>query len=144
MAGVIRKAEPWKRRGFSRWVRYGGVELPDWNGLVPDEDERHGAHQVRRAAKRVRLRKPKAVQAHRDYEARECAVLLALAAPRQRVPGARERERGARIAIGAKPAQVGGEKHEKSSSLPLPVMQRPQSFRLPPVSPLLARLSASR
>jgi len=27
------------------------VELPDGNGLVPDEDERHGAHEVRRVQK---------------------------------------------------------------------------------------------
>jgi hypothetical protein len=92
--------------GFRRPDYGGGVELPHWNGLVPDEDERYGPNEVRRDAKRVWLRKLEAVQDHYDHEAGECAVLLALAAPRQRVPGAGGRKRSARIAIGAQPAQI--------------------------------------
>jgi hypothetical protein len=38
------------------------VELPNRNGLVPHEDERYGPHEVRRDAKRVRVRKPNAAQ----------------------------------------------------------------------------------
>lgn len=82
------------------------VELPDRNGLVPHEDERYGRHEVRRAAKRVRVRKSQAAHDHNELEAWECAVFLALAAARPPVPGAGERKRGARIALGSEPAQV--------------------------------------
>ena len=82
------------------------MELSDRNGLVPHEDERYGRHEVCRAAKRARVRKPQAVQEHNGHEARECVVFLALAAARRRVPGASERKRGARIAVGSEPAQV--------------------------------------
>ena len=82
------------------------MELPDGNGLVPHEDERYGRHEVRRAAKRVRVREPQAAHDHNDDEGRERAVFLALAAARPRVPRARERKRVARIALGSDPAQV--------------------------------------
>ena len=39
----------------------GRVGLSFRNGLVPDEDERYGSHEVRRAAKTIRLRQPCAV-----------------------------------------------------------------------------------
>ena len=92
--------------GFCRSECGGGVELPDRNGLVPHEDERYGRHEVRRAAKRVRLRKSQASHHNKDHEARECVVFLALAAARPGVPGARDRKRGARIAVGSEPAKV--------------------------------------
>ncbi len=95
-----------EKQGLCRADSGGGVELPDRNGLVPHEEERYGLDEVRRAAKTVRVRKPEAVQHHNDHEAGECAVLLAMAAAQPRVPGARQRKRGARIAVGAEPAQV--------------------------------------
>lgn len=60
--------------------RWGRVRLPDGNGLVPYENERHGPHEVRRIAERVWLRKPEAVQDRDNGEARERAVPLAMAA----------------------------------------------------------------
>jgi hypothetical protein len=108
--------------------------------MVPHEDERHGPDEVRRDAKKIRLRKPPAVKDHNDHEARQCAVFLALAAARPRVSGARGRKRSARIALGSEPAQVGREEQEKSPSLSLPGVRRPQSFRRSPVSPLLAAI----
>ena len=95
-----------EERRCCRPVCGGRVELPDRNGLVPHEDERHGRHEVRRAAKNIRLRKPQAIQNHNDHEARQCAVFLALAEAQPRVFGASERKRGARIAVGSEPAQV--------------------------------------
>jgi len=93
--------------GLCRTDCRGGVELPDGNGLVPHEDERYGPHEVRRDAKRVWVRKPQAVKDHNDHEAQECAVFLAVAAARPRVPRARGRKRSARITVGSQPAQVG-------------------------------------
>lgn len=95
-----------EKAGLCRADCRGAVELPDRNGLVPHEDERYGPHEVRRVAKRVRLRKSQAVQDPNDHEAWECAAFLALAAARPRVPGAGGRKRGARIAVGSEPAQV--------------------------------------
>jgi len=63
-----------------------------------------------------------------------------MAAARSRVSGAGERESGARTAVGAEPAQVGREKQKKSPGLPLSRVRRPQGFRSPPVSRLLASL----
>jgi hypothetical protein len=95
-----------ERPGLYRPDCGGGVELPDRNGLVPHEEERYGLDEVCRTAKTGRVRKPQAVKDHKDHQARECAVFLALAAARPRVPGAGERKRSARIAVGAEPAQV--------------------------------------
>jgi len=67
---------------------WGRVRLPDGNGLVPYENERHGPHEVRRTAERVWLRKPEAVQDRDNREARARAVSLAMAAPWTRVSGA--------------------------------------------------------
>jgi hypothetical protein len=111
-----------------------GVELSDGNGLVSHEDERYGRDEVRRAAKRVWLRQPQAAYDPNDHEGRERAIFLAVAAARPRVPKARERKRSTRIAAGFDSAQVSREEQEKSASLPLPGVRRPQSFRRPPLS----------
>ena len=103
---AIRKSRSVEETEFCRTDCRGGVELPDGNGLVPHEDERYGPHEVRRDAKRVRLRKPQAVKDHNDHEARECAVFLALAAAWPRVPAARGRKRSAGITVGSQPTQV--------------------------------------
>jgi hypothetical protein len=74
--------------GLSRPACGRGMELSDRNGLVPHEDERYGRHEVRRAAETARMRKLEAAQDDNDHEAGECAVFLALAAARPRMPGA--------------------------------------------------------
>lgn len=58
--------------------------------MVPDEDERYGRDEMRRAAEGVRLRKPQTAQDHHGHKSGECAVFLAVAAARPRVPAARE------------------------------------------------------
>lgn len=80
--------------------------LPERNGVVPHEDERHGALEVRRAAKAIRLRKPQTVPDHREHEARAGAVFLALAAARPRLSGTGARRRGPGTTVGSEPAEI--------------------------------------
>ena len=134
------KSGSMEKAGLYRANRCGRVQLPDGNGLVPYENERHGPHEMRRTAERVWLRKPDAVQDRDNGEAGERAVSLAVAAPRTRVSGASGRKRSARIAFGFEPAQVSGEEPEKPSRLPLPCVRRPKSLRRSPVPQLLACL----
>lgn len=106
----------------------GGFRISHRNGVVSDENERHGHHEMRAITKGRRMRNASGAANTQGNQAGAFPALLALASTSQRMLEQGQGRTGSRDSKGIVAAKISGAEPQESAELPLPQVRRAEDI----------------